>query len=604
MIVKNEEKTLPTCLKSIKNHVDEIVIVDTGSTDGTLSIAESFGARVYHHPWENHFSKHRNQSLSYAQGEWHFIIDADEELQAENVDDLRQALLPADDMDAIAVVVECPFGENGARACHNSIRLIRNHRGIFYKGRVHNYLVGAKRVLCAPVHILHHGYVSDRETQVKRFERTTALLRKDIEEDPENPRPHHFLAASFLSEHMNSEAAREAEKAISLRQKSPLEIHTYLWSLYIASSAYLEMGELEKAHALAKMGVDTHPDHLDSHYNLAVISYHTGDAEAFRMHRARYLEIRGLIERNSSRFGEMVHNTFASAWLIHLFGCCLSMKQNETGMAEEELEKAKALCPDSYAFHSTFGKLLARLGNYQKALEELTIALEMFPHETQVMWTLSYVCEKLGKTTEQIQWLQTIIALDPAFPNAQFQAGLAFMRMGNYKAAEELFRKTYSLDPNNHLARINDALCLRGMGMYEQSLMLALEVEPKSQEESCTLLLNMACCHDVLGQDEHAIESFVKLEQEWHDSLEAPVYLSRLFLRKGEIERMVAECDHLLKLLNLDRNTTLQSLADLGALYSIAGERLVSPLGKTDLSTICSEISRFLGYSAKAPACP
>lgn len=604
MIVKNEEKTLPTCLRSIKDHVDDIVIVDTGSIDGTLSIAESFGVRVYHHPWEDNFSKHRNQSLSYARGEWHLIIDADEELQAEDVNALRQALLAGDDVDAVALVVECPFGEQGARACHNSIRLFRNHRGIFYRGRVHNYLVGVKKVLCAPVRILHHGYVLDRETQVRRFERTTALLRKDIEEDPENPRPHHFLAASYLSQHMNREAAREAEKAISLHQKRPFEIHTYLWSLYIASSAYLEMGELERARSLAKKGLDIHPDHLDSLYNLAIIFYHTGDVEAFRMHRARYLEIRSLIEQNSSRFGEMVHNTFASAWLIHLFGCCLSMKQNETGMAEEDLEKAKALCPDSYAFHSTFGKLLARLGNYQKALEELSIALEMFPHETQVMWTLSYVCEKFGKTTEQIEWLRKIIALDPAFPNAQFQAGLAFMRLGNYKAAEELFRKTYSLDPNNQLARINEALCLRGMGMYEQSLRLAQEVEPKSQEESRTLLLNIGCCHDALGQDEHAIESFVKLEQEWHDSLEAPVYLSRLFLRKGQIEYMVEECDHLLKLLNLDRNTTLQSLAHLGALYSIAGERLVSSLGKSDLSTICSEISRFLGYSAKAPAYP
>ena len=80
MMVKNEEKLLPGCLESIKDHVDEIVIVDTGSTDHTVSIAESFGANVYHHPWENHFSKHRNQSMSYAKGDWIFIIDADEEL--------------------------------------------------------------------------------------------------------------------------------------------------------------------------------------------------------------------------------------------------------------------------------------------------------------------------------------------------------------------------------------------------------------------------------------------------------------------------------------------------------------------------------------------
>ena len=66
LIVKNEERLLPQCPGSIKDFVDEIVIVDTGSTDQTVEIARNYGARIYHHPWENDFSMHRNQSLSYA----------------------------------------------------------------------------------------------------------------------------------------------------------------------------------------------------------------------------------------------------------------------------------------------------------------------------------------------------------------------------------------------------------------------------------------------------------------------------------------------------------------------------------------------------------
>jgi glycosyltransferase involved in cell wall biosynthesis len=84
MIVKNEEACLERCLKSVCDHVDEIIIVDTGSTDGTVEIAKSYGARIYHHPWENDFSKHRNQSLSYATGGWIFQLDADEELFPED----------------------------------------------------------------------------------------------------------------------------------------------------------------------------------------------------------------------------------------------------------------------------------------------------------------------------------------------------------------------------------------------------------------------------------------------------------------------------------------------------------------------------------------
>ena len=80
MIVRNEEENIRRCLSSIVSLVDEIVVVDTGSTDNTVQIAESFGARVYHHPWQNDFSLHRNQALSYAQGQWVLIVDADEEI--------------------------------------------------------------------------------------------------------------------------------------------------------------------------------------------------------------------------------------------------------------------------------------------------------------------------------------------------------------------------------------------------------------------------------------------------------------------------------------------------------------------------------------------
>ncbi|MFN3533586.1 MAG: glycosyltransferase family 2 protein, partial [Candidatus Brocadia sp.] len=102
MIVKNEEKFLPQCLQSIKDAVDEVIIVDTGSTDKTVEIAKSFGARVYHHPWKNSFSEARNHSLSYATGDWILQIDADEALEQTDIP-LLHKLIPADSYKAIFV---------------------------------------------------------------------------------------------------------------------------------------------------------------------------------------------------------------------------------------------------------------------------------------------------------------------------------------------------------------------------------------------------------------------------------------------------------------------------------------------------------------------
>ncbi|HVP07398.1 MAG TPA: glycosyltransferase, partial [Candidatus Acidoferrum sp.] len=79
MIVRNEEELLGRCLESIRDWVDEIVVVDTGSTDRTEEIAKSYGARVFHQPWEGDFSKHRNYSLERAICDWTLVIDADEQ---------------------------------------------------------------------------------------------------------------------------------------------------------------------------------------------------------------------------------------------------------------------------------------------------------------------------------------------------------------------------------------------------------------------------------------------------------------------------------------------------------------------------------------------
>ncbi len=96
MIVKNEEKSLPRCLESIKNVADEIIIVDTGSTDNTMSIARDFGAKVYQYAWKDNFSEARNHSLSHASCDWILQIDADEEREQADIPKLRQAMCHTD----------------------------------------------------------------------------------------------------------------------------------------------------------------------------------------------------------------------------------------------------------------------------------------------------------------------------------------------------------------------------------------------------------------------------------------------------------------------------------------------------------------------------
>ncbi|MBE7726788.1 MAG: glycosyltransferase family 2 protein [Enterocloster citroniae] len=92
MIVKNEERTLEKCLRSAASLVDEMIVADTGSADGTKAVAERMGAKVYDYGWMNDFSDARNFALSHSSGDWNLILDADEILRPCQRDELEQAM--------------------------------------------------------------------------------------------------------------------------------------------------------------------------------------------------------------------------------------------------------------------------------------------------------------------------------------------------------------------------------------------------------------------------------------------------------------------------------------------------------------------------------
>lgn len=92
MIVKNEEKNLAKCLNSVENLVDEIVIVDSGSTDKTIEIAKTFGAKIFKREFDS-FSNQKNYALSIATNEWVLHLDADEVLSKELVEEIKFVII-------------------------------------------------------------------------------------------------------------------------------------------------------------------------------------------------------------------------------------------------------------------------------------------------------------------------------------------------------------------------------------------------------------------------------------------------------------------------------------------------------------------------------
>ncbi|HEX9048764.1 MAG TPA: glycosyltransferase, partial [Verrucomicrobiae bacterium] len=190
LIVKNEEKFLAQCLKSVRDLADQIVVVDTGSTDHTVEIAREFGAELHAFAWCDDFAAARNAALEHATGDWVLMLDADEELPA-----AQHARLRADMSSATTMAFRLPLVNAGQENEGRSFvpRLFRNLPGVFFTGRIHEQIFasliersknwGLKTAL-GTAELLHHGYAREMVRDRNKVERNLKLLRAAIEEAP------------------------------------------------------------------------------------------------------------------------------------------------------------------------------------------------------------------------------------------------------------------------------------------------------------------------------------------------------------------------------------------------------------------------------------
>jgi glycosyltransferase involved in cell wall biosynthesis/Tfp pilus assembly protein PilF len=193
LIAKNEEKFLAQCLGSVRGFADQIVVVDTGSTDRTIEIAKEHGAEVHTFAWCDDFSAARNAALEHARGDWVLMLDADEELTAEGREALQREMR-ADNVLAYRLpIIDIGREEEG---CSYVPRLYRNAPGLFYVGRVHEQVFSSVEVRrkqwglenrLSTATLLHHGYTDEIVAQRDKAARNLRLLELAVQELPDEP---------------------------------------------------------------------------------------------------------------------------------------------------------------------------------------------------------------------------------------------------------------------------------------------------------------------------------------------------------------------------------------------------------------------------------
>lgn len=211
MIVKNEEEILPRCLKSVCSLVDEIIIVDTGSTDLTLSVAKDFCAQIFSFAWDDNFSSARNYSLDQASGDWILVLDADEILAFDSAAQFK-LLINSNNAEAyfirVVSLLRTSYGIETDE--YLMLRLFRNRPEYRFSGAIQEQVypsvinhAGANSVKQAPLTIYHDGYHSEI---ISKPSRNLQVIKKALGQNPREP----FLLYSLGCEYFLSEKYEEA----------------------------------------------------------------------------------------------------------------------------------------------------------------------------------------------------------------------------------------------------------------------------------------------------------------------------------------------------------------------------------------------------------
>ncbi|NJR67135.1 MAG: tetratricopeptide repeat protein [Leptolyngbyaceae cyanobacterium CRU_2_3] len=366
MIVKNEAENLPRCLESVVGQVDELIVLDTGSTDETVAIAQSFNAQVHHFPWNNSFADARNTALEYVTGDWILVLDADEVLVQAVIPTLKQAMQQEQ-----AIVVNLIRQEVGAAQSPYSLvsRLFRNHPQVRFSRPYHAIVDDSVAELmqqepqwqvvnCADVAILHYGYEPGAIASHNKLEKARITME------------------TFLATHPNDP--------------------------YVCSklgALYVQMNDVQKGVVLLQRGLQPKSDapvRYELHYHLGIAQ---SQLENFAQAERHYHLAIAQPLLDSLKLG--AYNNLGS----------LLQNQGDIIGAKAQYEKVLAIAPTFARGHYNLGMALKAIGQLAEAIEQYQQAITLDPNYAEAYQNLGVVLLKLGRVPESLEAFGTAIAL-------------------------------------------------------------------------------------------------------------------------------------------------------------------------------------------------
>lgn len=251
-IVKNEEKSLPQCLETVRDVVDEMIVLDTGSRDKTVEIASKMGAKVYHFDWCDDFAAARNEALKYVKYDWILVLDADERLTPDVVPQIKDAIANPQ-----VLAINLVRYEVGAAQSPYSLvsRLFRNHPDLKFSRPYHATIDDSAIALMereshwqiasiSPVAILHYGYQPGEIAGKDKLNRAKKAMEGFLAANPHDAYVCSKLGALYIQENRIEEGFKLLQQGLKSCQNEPLlqfELHYHL------ANAYARKGDANQA---------------------------------------------------------------------------------------------------------------------------------------------------------------------------------------------------------------------------------------------------------------------------------------------------------------------------------------------------------------------
>ncbi|MCL1908644.1 MAG: glycosyltransferase [Holophagaceae bacterium] len=377
MIVKNEEATLGHCLESVRPIVDEMVVVDTGSTDKTIEIARSFGARVYHFDWCDDFAAARNESLKYCTGEWILILDADEAIDPLDYDKIRGAclkpfadaynlksrsyLLNSDStlLGGETLPNESPYYEGKDYPFYSDIpvlRLSKKFDGLAFSGRVHEMIHKSMSDYGKAVGtldaVLHHYGKLSRDIEKHKAQYYFMLAMKGAENNPADYQTQFSLMQQAIAAG-SWEVALDAAQWVINNHPDAVE-HT---TLYSKGRALRELGRHEEAISAFDLLLDLEPEHVWSLKYKGFSHIEMGNASAGRQCILKAAELEGDLTR------------------AYLYLASKDLEANDFDAARRTAWEGIEAAPDELDFYGLLVKIELAANNPKKAVEVAMLGL-------------------------------------------------------------------------------------------------------------------------------------------------------------------------------------------------------------------------------------